>query len=403
MPDALTPDVLVVGAGPAGAAAAIRVARAGFHATLIDRYEFPRDKICGDALIPDALAALATLGLDADILPRARQLAGIRVYAPNGTQVTLSGRVASLPRRELDERLRAAAVESGAAFLAPLNVKQPLGGAVVEGAVAEHRQTKAAVPIRARVTILATGGGVDGLNRFGVVERREPSAVACRAYFRVSPAYAVAFDHLYISYDRSTAPGYGWVFPGPGDVFNVGVGLFMDDGGARRHGTALSSLWTRFTGEFAPAVELVRRSTQISPVAGAPLRTGMAGAKLWRPGLLVAGEAAGLTYSFSGEGIGKALASGIVAGDLAVDHLAGRVTREALGPAYAARLQEFGPRFRAYSTAQRWLGSPRFANFLAGRAARSPFVRSELEGLLNETSDPAHLFSLGGIVRSLFG
>lgn len=402
MAASLATDVLILGAGPAGSSAAASVARAGFSVVLVDRYAFPRDKVCGDALIPDALEAVKHLGLEPAVEARARVLNAIHIYAPDGRHVSLAGRSACLPRRVFDEMLRANAVAAGASFMAPLNITCAIGNPRVEGAVLEDRLTREAVEVRAKVTILATGAGVDGLNRLSVVERKEPTAVALRAYYAVPDDLAAGFDHLCISYDRSIAPGYGWIFPGPGNVFNVGVGYFTDSvRGARA--PEPSRLWLSFTRDFGPAADLVSRSRPLSAPKGAPLRTAMTGARFWRPGLLVAGEAAGLTYSFSGEGIGKAMASGLMAGQLAADHLAGRLTIEELGPAYARGLASFAPRFEAYLMAQKWLGSPRFANFLAARANRSRFVRTELEGLFNETGDPRKLFSAMGVLRSLLG
>ena len=135
------------------------------------------------------------------------------------------------------------------------------------------------------------------------------------------------------------------------------------------------------------------RAIDITELKGAPLRTALCGSALARPGLLVVGEAAGLTYSFSGEGIGKALESGIIAAET--------VLRGDGAETYAARIRAaFGPRFRGYKLAQDWLARPRLANFLAQRARKSPFVRRELSGLFQETSDPRRLFSAAGMLRS---
>src|SRR4051794_8991636 len=116
-------DVLVVGAGPAGSAAAIRLAKAGREVLMVDRCVFPRDKVCGDALIPDALAALERLSLKQAILRRSRILDGARVYAPDGQCIDIRGECACLPRRTFDDLLRSEAVEAGARFLPGVDVK----------------------------------------------------------------------------------------------------------------------------------------------------------------------------------------------------------------------------------------------------------------------------------------
>ena len=98
-----TTDVLVIGAGPAGSAAARRLALGGLRVVLVDRFVFPRDKVCGDAIIPDALEAIGALGLDPAVRPAARFLEGVTVFAPDGTAVAMDGECACLPRAPCDE------------------------------------------------------------------------------------------------------------------------------------------------------------------------------------------------------------------------------------------------------------------------------------------------------------
>ena len=119
-----------------------------------------------------------------------------------------------------------------------------------------------------------------------------------------------------------------------------------------------------------------------------------------RPGLLVAGEAAGTTYSFSGEGIGKALESGIIAGE--VLNLA--FGSQCLNPEHEYEniiSKRFRNIFDAYDTAQNWLEKPSFCNWLARRAGKSAYVMRLLAGIFSETVGPRALFSLQGVCRAL--
>ncbi len=84
-------QVLVVGAGPAGAAAAAILAPSGGAVVLAGQYRFPRDKVCGDALIPDALRALDRLGLRHQICAQARLVRSMRLYAPDGAYASVAG------------------------------------------------------------------------------------------------------------------------------------------------------------------------------------------------------------------------------------------------------------------------------------------------------------------------
>ena len=96
-------DVLVVGAGPAGSAAAQWLARAGRQVLLVDQHAFPRDKVCGDGLIADALRALDRLGVRDEVLAEARRSATLGCIGPRGGRIDVPGSLAVLPRRRLDE------------------------------------------------------------------------------------------------------------------------------------------------------------------------------------------------------------------------------------------------------------------------------------------------------------
>ncbi len=398
-PDLRT-DVAIVGAGPAGSVTALVLARAGIDVVLLDRAAFPRDKTCGDALMPDALNALRALGIADRALAGARHLETLEISSPNGTCVRLNGEFAVVPREHLDARLCEAAVEAGARMVAPVRVVGPLDeDGVVRGVVGESKG-HGAVAVRARITVLATGAGAAPLIAFGVCERSEPSAMAARFYLSLQDGRSSDLDCLCISYDRTICPGYGWVFPGPCGSFNIGVGYYA---GALPNTRNLRVLLSRFIEHFPRARDLVHRGGITSVLHGAPLRTGMTGARLSRPGLLVAGEAAGLTYPISGEGIGKAMESGITAAEIVRRGFDDGSSAAEIASDYAAALEaRLLRRFQAYSNAQRWVEHPRLLNFLAGRANAGTYVRRQMEGLVNETADPAAILSLRGILRSLF-
>ncbi|HEX6137219.1 MAG TPA: geranylgeranyl reductase family protein [Casimicrobiaceae bacterium] len=396
----ISTEILVIGAGPAGAAAAATLACRGREVVLVDRSEFPRDKVCGDALIPDALHALEALGLQSRVLAESRQVPAIRVYAPNGVHVSVDVDAQCVPRRRFDDIVREAAVASGAAFLAPYELSGALDDSGrVGGARFADRRTGDALTVSAAFTVLATGAAAKPLETFAVCERRSPSAVAARIYVRVPRELSEVTRHCSISYDRHICPGYGWIFPGPSHVFNVGVAYFTDS--RRPPPTAnLRELLTRFLTTFAPARELMAVSQPLTDVRGAPLRTALAGAALSRPGLLVIGEACGLTYSFTGEGIGKAIESGIIAGEL----LAGGSARSRQGVAgeYASAIRaRFAPRFRAYKLAQEWLAHPALHDFLAWRGNAGTYVAEQMRELLLESGDPRALFSVPGLLKAL--
>jgi geranylgeranyl reductase family protein len=399
----LETDVLVVGAGPAGSAAARVLAGAGVHVMLTDRQAFPRDKVCGDALIPDSLAALGTLGLRERVDRVSYRSRVIRIYAPDGEYAEVRGECAAMPRTAFDHLLVTAAIEAGAQFVPHLKALGPLeSDGIVQGARFRHVTTAERIDVRARSTILATGAAGVALKEFGVCEDAGASAMAARIYVRVPPPVAARHDYLAISYPAAICPGYGWVFPGPAGVFNVGIGYVVD---LRRHRVQrnLRTLFDQFVRAFPPAHEIMAAGEPITSLKGAPLRTGLRGSRLSRPGLLVVGEAAGLTYSFTGEGIGKALQSGIAAATAILDARgAARDACHGTARAYARRItSDFGARFAAYRRLERLLSYPRIVNLLIHRANAGHYVRAQLESLINETGRPDGLLSITGTLRAL--
>jgi len=389
-------DVLIIGAGPAGSAAARILSREGVDVVLVDQRTFPRDKVCGDGLISDSLHALSVLGLDQDVRREAWYGSELRLYSPDGTHVSLHGEFACLPRERLDAILLDAAVAAGARFVHGAG-RTPLldGGRVVGASVTAERVER---PIRARVTILAAGANLTTLKAFGVPGPMKPEAVAGRAYFQAPATLGSEIEHLVIAYQRDWCPGYGWIFPAPGRRFNIGVGLF----GATATRGGLHQFFDFFCRTFPPATRLLAGATCVRPFRGAPVRSGLEQSSFGRPGLLAVGESVATTYSATGEGIGKAMESGILAAEMAIDALRGERPIDRLEDHYREEFtRRFMGRYRAYRVAQRWACRPLILNFLARRANAGKYVQEELEALVAERGG-ATLFSASGLLKALF-
>jgi geranylgeranyl reductase family protein len=395
-------DVLVVGAGPAGSAAALTLADAGFDVWLVDQHSFPRDKVCGDGLIPDAHNALRKLGVLDEVMALARPSTHVGCIGPRGGRVDVPGALAVLPRKELDLVLCRAAAQAGAFMFAPLRYAGPIehAGRVVG---ARLKDGDAVREIRADWTLLATGAVPQALIAAGMSERQTPSGVALRGYVR-HPAMAARIDKLEVVWHRAVSPGYGWIFPCRDGVFNVGVGI-ADSHDVRRgsklakRAANLRQIFDDFTRIYAPARELVAGGEWVSPLKGAPLRCTLEGARFSRPGLIVTGEAAGSTYSFSGEGIGKALETGILAAHAL---RAGRVQsldEAAVRARYEAGLAALKPRFDLYAKANRVNRHPWLADLVIWRAGKSERLLRRMSGVLNETSNPGNLVSARGMLK----
>ena len=395
--------MLVVGAGPAGSACAQQLARAGFNVVLADQYEFPRDKVCGDGLIPDAHTAFGRLGVYQEVMRAAQRATHVACIAPRGGRVDVPGRVAVLPRVELDDILRRAAVAAGARWLAPARFEAPLfDGQRVYGARLKCGDTLHEV--RAQWVVLATGAVPQALIAAEMCERRTPSGVALRGYVR-NLAMVGRITALEVLWHKQLAKGYGWIFPCPNGVFNIGVGLAQshtrgrDGREAMAEDVNLRQMFDRFCEIYPPASELVKCGEKLGPLKGAPLRCSLDGARYSRPGLLVTGEAAGATYAFTGEGIGKAMETGILAAETIAEGRDTLLTDAQLRARYEASLLALKPRFELYARANSVNDYPWLADLLIWRARKSPRVLRRMSAVLEEKGNPGNLISLRGFAR----
>jgi len=389
-------DVVVVGGGPSGAVAALQLARTGARVALLEKEALPRTKVCGDALIPDSLAVLSSLGLLDRVSAEARPARGIRIYAPGGRPVDVEGTCLCLPRQRLDGILLQAAEEAGARILSGA---EGVGYEVEDGrARLEMRRGGRVESLTAQLVVLATGASSKVLARFGIPHRSEPSALALRGYYRLRPD--VPEDLLHIWYERPVLPGYAWIFPVGDHVFNVGAGIFRGSGRAPPN---LREVFERFRRECGRAGEMLEGATPLEPLRGAPLRTNLQGSEMVADRILVTGEAIGSTFPFSGEGIGKAMETALLAAHTGTEALAaGRFGARDLAGYPQAVAERLGSKFSHYAAAERWLRFPAIVNLVAWRAARSRELRRILSDILNERRDPTDLLSLAGFARAAF-
>ena len=172
-------------------------------------------------------------------------------------------------------------------------------------------ETGTAHEIQAPWVVLATGAVPQALIAAGLCQRHTPSGVALRAYVR-HEGLAEQIRQLQVVWHPRLRGGYGWIFPGPGGVFNIGAGLTgshiqRGNGKGRMEDVNLRRFFDAFCEVYAPAAELMREGVPQGAFKGAPLRCSLRGARFSRPGMLATGEAIGSTYAFSGEGIGLSL------------------------------------------------------------------------------------------------
>ena len=331
-------DVLVVGAGPAGSAAAAWAARAGHEVLLVDAAEFPRDKTCGDGLTPRAIAEMQALGMDAWLTDRPRSH-GIRMYGFgaahdvrwNGPNLPTWGSAAA--RTELDDAIRQVAVDSGAKFIGGMRAQGvELGSAgqitqvVFETATGEQR-------INCRRVIIADGvrsqlGRVLGR----VWHRNTVYGVAARAYMesaRHDDPWITSHLELRDEHQQLLS-GYGWIFPLGNGRVNIGVGTLATD--KRPADVKLRELLQFYVDQRRDEWGLVGEPRW---PASAMLPMGGAVSNVAGPNWMLIGDAAACVNPLNGEGIDYGLETGRLAVQLLDERDYARVWTSTLQSHYA--------------------------------------------------------------------
>jgi geranylgeranyl reductase family protein len=316
-------DVLVVGGGPAGAATAYWLARAGHDVVVVERKTFPREKTCGDGLTPRAVHQVEEMGLG-DELTKFHRYDGLRACAHG---ITLELQWPDHPvypsygyvvrRRDLDQMVADHAVSAGAVLREGCEAIAPLlDGGLVRGATAKTAADGGSHEIRARYVVVADGANSRFGRALGTARNRSfPQGMAIRGYYE-SPLHAEPWIESALDVrDRkgNSLPGYGWIFPVGDGTINVGIGLLSTFRDWKSINT--SHLMDEFAAT-APAYWGITPEGATGPPTGGRLPMGGSVSPIVGPTWLVVGDAAGTINPFNGEGIDYAYETGRMAAEL---------------------------------------------------------------------------------------
>jgi menaquinone-9 beta-reductase len=364
-------DVLVIGGGPAGAAAAYWLADAGHDVTVVERRTFPRSKACGDVLTPRAVRQLHDMGLAND-LDRWHRLAGIRVIGHGRQQLIEwpgqggAGTAIVARRREIDQVVLANAATRGATVLEGHEAIEPI---VERGFVRGARVRTvdgSTQSILARYIVVADGASSRFGRALGTFRTRHlPVAAAIRSYW---PSVRDHDDRLEIVIDLTdrdgiALPAYGWVAPAGDGTVNVGVGLLSTARDFK--GTNVAHLLDQFTADIAVRWDVdPGAATGVVRVARVPL--GGSVQPTAAPTFLVVGDAAGVANPFTGAGVDTAYETG---------RMAAGVLDEALGDGGPTALQRY-PRLLAEGYSNQYRGSSLWSRLVAQPAATPRIARA---------------------------
>jgi geranylgeranyl reductase family protein len=301
-------DLLVVGAGPAGIAAAIRAHDAGLRVVVVDKATFPRDKTCGDGLTTAALRRLEALGLRLDALPSCAAVSETVLVSPSGRRVCLPMPVdglsaAVVPRTELDWALVRLAGARG------IDVREGVAlEALHDGPEAVTARLAGEEELDARWVVAADGHYSPARRAVGAgAEPDLGTWHAVRQYFA-----SVDDDRLTVVFEPDLLPGYAWVFPLPDGRANVGFGVLRRAGVG---GKQLKALWPDLLARPVLRSVLGEHAIPEGPHRAWPIPSAFDEARLAHGGVLFAGDAASVVDPLTGEGIAQALETGELAAE----------------------------------------------------------------------------------------
>jgi len=357
------PEVLIVGAGPAGAAAAILLAEQGFEVTVLDRARFPRDKVCGDGLAPRSVGVLRRLGVEERLTQAGhRPLGEYRIVSTWGDSIKAGlpsyGKgppyAYVIPRREFDALLVERAREAGAEVIEGRRADRLIPGTAAAPAVETEDDGGRRIVMRPRV-VVAADGSRGSFSRTVIPSRHlQPFAVAMRQYLDGAEGLDGALSFFL---DQPMLPGYGWAFPASreGGPANVGAGMAVS--ALRRRGLKVRQVMDWFLGPESRAFPYLAGGRPVGPPAAFPLLIDFPRGRRRREAVLLVGDAGNLIDPLSGEGIGYALESSVAAARAIAASLHSGDLRELAG--YERSIwKELGPEFLGAYALRQFLQQP---------------------------------------------
>lgn len=327
MTETATADVIVVGAGPGGAATAHYLAQQGIDVLVLEKAVFPRDKVCGDGLTPRAVSELIRMGIPID--PSWHKNWGLRTYGgghcievPWPDLATMPNYGLAMARTKFDEMLIRHAQKSGARLEEGITVTAPIlderSGRIIGVEARPSDPARKGEKLTYHARLVVDAGGVSA--RLAVKMGREkdmkrPLGVACRTYFE-SPR---SFDPMMESHlelwegepgKSALMPGYGWIFPLGDGTVNVGLGSLSST--AKPTGVDYKKLFATWM-KNVPEEWGFTEENQRGLVRSAALPMAFNRKPHYADGLLLVGDAGGMVSPFNGEGIAYAMQSGRLA------------------------------------------------------------------------------------------
>lgn len=398
-------DVIVVGGGPAGVSCAYMLSLAGANVVLLEKAQFPRDKVCGDALSLDVINQLAWM--DPVLAENFRRLEyklssyGIRFVSPGGHTL-------DLPIIKQGVRTNGYTCERNVFdhFLMEQLLANTKADVIFNCPVMDVQVDRSGVQVITGQGVFLADAvvGADGaqsvVNRKTIrnpVEKAHFSAGLRQYYSNVTGFNSDQMIELH--FFKDLLPGYFWIFPLPGNRANVGLGALSSH--VSRKDMKIKEIFLRIIHEEPSIRDRFAEAKPLEEVKGYGLPLGSKKRPVSSERVILAGDAAGLIDPFSGEGVGNAIRSGRTAADILTSAIREKDFSAKSMRRYDEDLyKKVWGELRISGMLQKLANYPLIFDFLLKKAEKNTYVKNYLHDALADvhkrrfTAAPAFLFNL---------
>jgi menaquinone-9 beta-reductase len=407
----LSTDICIVGAGPGGAITALFLAKKGISCILIDKEKFPRDKICGDALSGKVMSTLKKLdpSIADELAAGQTQLGswGVKFVAPNLKQLRVPF------KKNFDKAARPPGFISKRIdfdnFLIEKVRQQPSIILMEQKYVEKYERSDQGFRIifrdqselQCKLLISADGAQSSFARTFGNIKmEHQHYSAGIRAYYKgvkgMDPDNFIELHFL-----KDFLPGYFWIFPLPGGMANVGVGMRSDKVSKKKINLKLEL--KRILMEYPELKERFKESELIGEIKGFGLPLGSKKRVISGDHFMLIGDAASLIDPFTGEGISHAMISGMHAADQAEACLKENKFDAAFISSYDKKVyNRLGKELNISTKMQYLIKYPWLFNFVVNKATRNKELSEMISCMFDDLDLRDKLKSLSFYFRLLF-
>jgi menaquinone-9 beta-reductase len=383
--------ITIIGAGPAGSTAALALSKRGQQALLVDQAEFPRDKVCGDALSGKVVLTLRridpSLVEDLGLQPFTLGSHGVIFIAPNGKELKVPFRRETDPtnppgyiskRQDFDNWLFAkASASTGITTITNFRIEKFRRDGD-EWILSDKEETRV---IRTKLVIAADGAH----SRFakevgGIVMEDEHYCAGLRAYYK-NVKNLDTQGYIELHFVKDFLPGYFWIFPLPNGYANVGVGMRSDVAGRKK--INLKEAMLQLIEENPAIKSRFEGATIEGPIRGYGLPLGSKKRSISGDGYMLLGDAGSLIDPFTGEGIGNAMICGLKAAET-VEAVNGNYSSAALEIYDQSVYKRLWPELSLSKKMQELVKYPWLFNLVVNKASRSKTLQETISCMFED-------------------